>query len=97
MTLTIQKLKELKQTGYDVYPFTDLQSSSSTTFFSLFTNNEIPITNLARFSSDKPRVVSVVSNECEQLLSDSASSLIFDVHNDGLLYLCLKELNQSCF
>lgn len=95
MTLTIQRLRELKENGYDIYPFTELQSSSSTTFFSLFSNNEIPITNMARFSSDKPRVVTVISNECEQLYTDSASSLKFDVHNDGLLYLCLKELNQS--
>lgn len=97
MERTLQTLQELKQDQYDIFMFTEFQSTASTTFSSLFTNHQMPVSNFASFSFDRPRVVSVVSNRCENLYRDSASSVSFDVHNDGLLYFCLKELNQSKF
>ena len=93
MTHTIQTLKDLKQT-YDIFSFTEFQSDLDLTFYSLFTNNQMPVSNFATFSFDQPRVVSIISNQCEDLYRGSSSSIPFDVHNDGLLYFCLKELNK---
>ena len=90
MTNTVNILKQVKKENYDVFSFTEFETSPSTTFHSLFTNHQLPFTSYASFSEKQPRIVSVVSNVCQNLYQTSS----FPVHNDGLLFFCLKELTK---
>ena len=93
MTSTLSILKQSKEDSYDIYAFTEFETSSSTTFHSLFTNDQMPFTNFASFTEKQPRIITIASNACNNLYQSSS----FTVHNDGLLYFCLKELAQYTF
>ena len=96
MVKTVDQLQFLQQQDYDIFSFTEYSSSPNSSFETLFIQQPIPLPSITNFHQNHSHMISILSNQCTSLFNTTTVTSQFPIHNDGLLYLCLKELNKYC-
>ena len=94
MVKTVEQLQFLQQQDYDIFSFTEYSSYTNCSFESLFIQQPIPLPRITNLHQNHSHIISILSNQCTSLFNATSMKSQFPIHNDGLLYLCLKELNK---